>query len=104
MKLIFAVVNGDDASTVRVELIKADYHVTQLSSTGGFLRRGNTTFITAVEDEKVDDVLEIIHKYSKKRTYHTSPDMMAGVLTPSMEVTIGGATVFITDIERFERF
>ena len=66
MKLIFAIVNNDDSSMVSSNLTKEGYSVTKLATTGGFLREGNTTFIIGVDDSKVDTVMEIIAKYSKK--------------------------------------
>lgn len=107
MKLIFAIVNNDDASAVTAQLIKKGFHVTKMASTGGFLKKGNNTFITAVEDGQVDEVIETIKKYSKKRTYTASSDVVTsasigGDVAP-IQVTIGGATVFVTNIERFER-
>lgn len=106
MKMIFAVVNNDDGAVVNAQLIKAGYQVTKLASTGGFLKKGNTTFIMGVEDEKVDSVVDIIHRYSKKRTYTTPLDVVSsatlgGAMTP-IEVTVGGATIFIMNIEHFE--
>lgn len=107
MKLIFAVVNNDDGPIVSAQLIKSGIHVTKMASTGGFLKKGNHTFITAVEDEDVDKVIEIIRNYSKKRTYSAPADVVStaaigGSMTP-IQVTIGGATVFVANIERFER-
>lgn len=106
MKMIFAVVNNDDGAVVNAQLIKAGFHVTKLASTGGFLKKGNTTFILGVEDEKVDDAVDIIKRYSKKRTYTTPLDVVSsatlgGAMTP-IEVTVGGATIFIMNIEHFE--
>ena len=107
MKLVFAIVNNDDGPIVVAELIKKGYHVTKIASTGGFLKKGNHTFITAVEDTEVEDVIEIIKKYSKKRKYTAPVDAVTaaaigGGLAP-IEITIGGATVFVTNIEHFER-
>lgn len=106
MKMIFAVVNNDDGAVVNAQLIKAGYQVTKLASTGGFLKKGNTTFIMGVEDEKVESVVDIIRRYSKKRTYTTPLDVVSsatlgGAMTP-IEVTVGGATIFIMNIEHFE--
>ena len=106
MKLIFAIVNGDDATTVSTEATRAGYIVTKLSTKGGFLRVGNTTFLIGVEDEKVEDVISIIRDYSSKRV-QTVPDLSAfpgDTLAMPMEVTVGGATIFVTDIDRFEKF
>lgn len=107
MKLIFAIVNNDDAPIVSAELIKEGFHLTKLASTGGFLKKGNHTFITAVEDEEIEKAIGIIKKYSKKRKYSAPADIVSsatlgGGMMP-IEVTIGGATVFVTNIEHFER-
>lgn len=106
MKMIFAVVNNDDGSVVNAQLIKAGFQVTKLASTGGFLKKGNTTFIVGVEDDKVEEVKEVIHRYSKKRTYTTPLDVVSsatlgGAMTP-IEVTVGGATIFVMNVEHFE--
>ncbi len=107
MKLIFAIVNNDDGQIVAAQLIKSGFHITKMASTGGFLRKGNHTFITAVQDDEVEKVIEIIKNYSQKRTYTAPADIVAaaslgGNVTP-IQVTMGGATIFVTNIERFER-
>lgn len=107
MKLIFAVVNRDDASTVSRELSRAGFSSTQLASTGGFLRAGNTTILVGVEESLVPAAIEVIKEHSRSRQaiVPTSPDlafsgMMAVIPT---EVTVGGATIFVVDVDHFER-
>ena len=107
MKLIFAIINNDDGAIVSAQLIQAGIQVTKMASTGGFLKKGNQTFITAVEDEEVDKVIDIIKNYSKKRTYSAPADIataasLGGTVMP-IQISIGGATVFVANIERFER-
>lgn len=106
MKLIFAVINKDDSNMVSSALIRAGFFTTKLATTGGFLRAGNTTFLLGVEDEKVDEVLSIIAKYSKKRTQMVSSTIYGAseYTTFPVEVTVGGATVFVTDINRYEKY
>ena len=106
MKLIFAIVNNDDSSMVSSNLTKEGYSVTKLATTGGFLRECDSTFIIGVDDSKVDTVMEIIAKYSKKRTQvvPSSASYGAGLYTAfPVEVTVGGATLFVLDVERFEK-
>ena len=106
MKLNFAIVNGEDAAVVSTELTRAGYIVTKLATKGGFLKVGNTTFLIGVEEEKVEDVIGIIREYSSKRT-QTVPDLSAfpgDTLALPLEVTVGGATIFVTDVDRFEKF
>ena len=106
MKLIVAIVNNDDAPTVSAKITKAGFNVTKMASTGGFLLSGNTTFISGVEDDKVDDVIEIIRKYSKRRTQAAPVDFAytpAAVGSFPMQVTVGGATIFVLDVDHMEK-
>jgi uncharacterized protein YaaQ len=62
MKLIIAIVPDNESDTVSHSLTKAAYRVTQVASTGGFLRRGNATLLVGIEDDQLDDALAIIRK------------------------------------------
>lgn len=105
MKLIVAIVNKDDSSQLTVKLNKAGFMSTKLSTTGGFLRAGNVTLLMGVEDEKVDDCLKIMEECCSKRTQvvSTAAGNHADQFFTSLpvEITVGGATVFIVDVERF---
>ena len=106
MKLIIAIVNYDDANSVTRALTQAGFSSTKLSTTGGFLMAGNITVLIGVEEEKVQTVIDIIkeHSFSRKQVIPTTTEMSYGYY-PSLpvEVTVGGATVFVVDVERFER-
>jgi uncharacterized protein YaaQ len=104
VKLVMAIVSGDDSSKVSRALTKANFSVTKLATTGGFLMTGNTTFIVGTDDEKVDDVLEILANNSKtrKQMVPTSASYGVGIFASMpIEVQVGGATVFILDVEKF---
>lgn len=108
MKLVIAIVNHDDANLVTQSLAKAGFSSTKLPTTGGFLMAGNVTVLVGVEDEKVDEVMSIIHEHSHSRKQiipASYPMAIQGSFcpSPSIEVTVGGATVFVVDVERFER-
>ncbi|MBE6929348.1 MAG: cyclic-di-AMP receptor [Clostridia bacterium] len=107
MKMILAIINQDDANMVVNGLMKEGYSVTKLSTTGGFLRAGNTTILVGVDDEKVQKVMNIIHKHShsRRQVVPTGNDIGTAGMSPSMpmEVTIGGATVFVLNVDQFQR-
>jgi len=106
MKLIYAIVNNDDSHAVASSITKAGFQVTKLASTGGFLSAGNTTFLICTDDDKVDEIIEVIKKHSKKRKQFVPSASSYGVGTYTsfpVEVAVGGATIFVTDIERFEK-
>lgn len=104
MKLILAIVSNDDATNVSTVLTKENYSVTRLATTGGFLKAGNTTIIVGTESEKVDHVIELIGRESKKRVEvvpsSASYDLGRFASFP-VEVEVGGATIFVLDIEQF---
>ena len=106
MKLIMAIINSDDSHTVISELTKKNYSVTHLATTGGFLRTGNATIIIGVDEDKVEDVIKVIneHSHRRKQIIPATGELGMGFF-PSVpvEVTVGGATVFVMDVERFEK-
>lgn len=105
MKMITAIVNKEDARAVNKKLVEAGFSATQLATTGGFLLAGNVTFIIGTDKERVDQCIDIIAAQSSQRNEmvpgNTGFDF--GASTPPIEVTVGGATVFVTDVERFEK-
>ena len=112
MKLIYAIVNNDDSYSVNKGLLKAGFRATKLSSTGGFLMSGNTTFMICCKDEEVDKVIDVLKERSRKRRQFVPSGAVFEPIdttdghnsTPEpVEIAIGGATIFVTDIERFEQ-
>lgn len=106
MKLVVAIVNRDDAGAVTQNLTKNGFYSTKLASSGGFLLAGNVTILIGVAEEKVQAVIDIIHEYSHSRKQlipATTEVGMNYMTTMPVEVTVGGATVFVVDVERFER-
>ncbi len=103
MKLIITIVSKDDASIVMKELISHKFFVTKLASTGGFLRGGNTTLMIGTSDESVDKAIGIITENSKNRKELVPGSIVSefGMLSSQpIEVNVGGATMFIIDVEK----
>jgi uncharacterized protein YaaQ len=107
MKLITAIINADDSARLTEALTAGGFLSTKLSSSGGFLSSGNVTVMVCAEDEKVDPAIEIIKKHSHKRTQLVPSAASFGIgdfsAEPAVEVSVGGATIFVTNIERFEK-
>lgn len=106
MKLVLAIVSNDDSGSVSRALTKEGFSVTKQATTGGFLMAGNTTLLIGVDDEKVQQVMDVIAKHSRKRTQMMPTNAAYGVGMYSsfpVEVTVGGATVFVLNVERFEK-
>lgn len=107
MKLIVAIVQDQDAISLIDDLTDTDYRVTKLASTGGFLKSGNTTLLIGVEDEEVEEVISIVDRNCKTREVTTSllnMTMPGETYIPyPLEVKVGGATLFILDVEQYIR-
>ena len=108
MKLIIAIVNNDDSAVVSSALTKENYVVTKLSTTGGFLMVGNTTFLIGTEDDRVDAAKAIISKYSHTRTHQatTTESFGRGFAEGALahDVSVGGATIFVLGVEEMEKY
>lgn len=104
MKLVLAIMSNDDSHSVSSALNKENYQVTKLATTGGFLRAGNTTIIVGTENDKVDRAIEIIGEFSRKRTEvvpSTASYDIGRFASFPVEVQVGGATIFVVDVEQF---
>lgn len=88
MKMIVAIVRDRDTNPVSAALTSAEFRVTHIASTGGFLRRGNSTLFIGVEDEKVDQAMEVI------RTN----------LEPADDPAQKRATLFVLNVNHFTHF
>ena len=108
MKLLFAFIQNEDVKTLTRALIKCDINVTRISSSGGFLSSGNSTLMIGVEKDQLQNTLDIIKKYSHKRGTAMAAQTISsiqGIAAPlPISVTIGGATVFVVDVENFYKF
>ena len=109
MKLIISVVNRDDMYDLSDALVRAGQTATIVSTMGGFLREGNATLLIGVADESVGSVLQIIRDNCRTRTTFVNPfpplaNCEEALAYAPIEVEVGGAVVFIVNVERFEKF
>lgn len=109
MRLIVAIVQDKDAGRILQALVKEEYRATRLASTGGFLREGNTTLLVGVEEDQVDQVVALIGELGCSREKLVTPLSAVGGPMDSyvpypVEVTVGGATIFVLPVEQHHRF
>lgn len=109
MKMIIAVVQDKDSSRLTDALSKNNFQTTKLSTTGGFLREGNTTFMIGCNDNEVDNALDIIKKNCSQREQMVAPISPMGgnadsYIPKPIKVEVGGATVFILPVDSFFQF
>ncbi|NMB27553.1 MAG: hypothetical protein GX987_05835 [Tissierellia bacterium] len=105
MKLIIAIVQDQDVPSLIDDLTEKEFRVTKLASTGGFLKSGNTTLLMGVEEELVKEAIKIIEDNCKTREITTSlltVSMPGDTYIPyPLEVQVGGATLFILDVDQY---
>ncbi|MDA8237024.1 MAG: cyclic-di-AMP receptor [Chloroflexi bacterium] len=108
MKLLVAIVHPEDAGPLVDALLDREFRATRLHSSGGFLKQSNATVLLGVEDDAVEEALGIVRENCHSRTQLVNP--MPPILEPGefflpypLEVEVGGATVFVLPVERFEK-
>jgi uncharacterized protein YaaQ len=85
MKMIIAIIHDNDNEAVSHALTSAGLRVTRIASTGGFLRRGSSTLMIGLPDERVDEAIQHI------RSNTTQPDDPAAKR----------ATLFVLNVANF---
>lgn len=88
MKLIIAIIQDDYVNKVIRILMDNKIRTTRLSSTGGFLKSGNTTLLICTEEEEIDRIVDLISSQTKSKKVKDGRD----------EVLVGGANLFVVDI------
>ena len=108
MKLVFAIVQGEDAGRTVQALNGAGISVTRFASSGGFLQQGNATLLIGVDEERVEQVVQLIRQNCRERNRYLTP--MPPMVEPGemlmpfpVEVQVGGATIFVVNVEQFEK-
>ena len=108
LKLVIIIASDADADRLMKTLIQQGYPATKVSSTGGFLHRGSATILSGVDAGEVDAVLAMVrtecHARNEYVPVQTLPFFGEGAaLSEPVEVRVGGAIVFVVDVERFEK-
>lgn len=107
-KLVMMIVSDTDADTLMARMVEASIPVTKVGSTGGFLRRGNVTIFSGVTEAQVDPVIRLVSETCHARKefvpVQTLPFIGDGSFSAEpIEVRVGGAIVFVLDINQFVR-
>ncbi|MGE5582952.1 MAG: cyclic-di-AMP receptor [Bacillota bacterium] len=106
MKLVIAVVQDQDVNKLLGILTDHGYSATKLASTGGFLRQGNTTVLVGAEEPQVPEITGLIKETCHSRKQLVTPLASVGrtmnnYIPNPVEVMVGGATIFVVDVQEF---
>jgi len=105
MKLLLAIVSDTDRNKINLALIENGVPATIIYSTGGFLNRGTVTFMIGAEDEKVDEIIELIKQNvsSRKEVCKSTlpPALQTLFFVSKQKIEQGGAVIFVLDVENF---
>ncbi len=106
MKMVIAIVQDKDVSKLLQSVTRDGLRATRLASSGGFLRSGNTTLLIGVEVERLEGLLLMIRETCPQREEMLT--LAQPIMGPAdahlpfpIEVPVGGATVFVLDVEQF---
>jgi uncharacterized protein YaaQ len=86
-RLIIAILRDADGEDVLQALLEAEFRVTRIASTGGFLRRGNSTLLIGVKKDRVETAIQIIRDRS----------------VPTIDPGLKRATIFVLKVDQFEQ-
>lgn len=107
MKLIIAIVSDEDGNSVLRALNEEGFGVTKLATTGGFLKQGNMTLLIGTEEDRLNEAIGILKDKCHTRKKVTTASMISGItgmIDPyPIEVEMGGVTIFVVDVDRFEK-
>jgi uncharacterized protein YaaQ len=88
MKMVVAILRDQDNEVVTNSLVVKGFTVTQIASTGGFLRQGRSTLMVGVDDDKVDEAIQLINEKCEL----------------TVEPFRKRATIFVINVDHFEQF
>ena len=105
MQAMLAIVQSEDAEAALDRLKPLGLPSLQrLATSGGFLRQGNTALWIAVPPGKASSVMSALRETCQRRTTYVPAQLEVAQLASAfpVEVEVGGATVFVCDVERYE--
>lgn len=105
-RLMAVIIQEQDLENAYSALTKLGFTLTRLSSMGGFLGRRSVTLLVGLSAGYEDAAIKALSKSCRKRvTYLSSPiEGLPASISPPVPITIGGATIFTFEVERFESF
>jgi uncharacterized protein YaaQ len=105
-KMIMAVIPHDHTTEVLDALVDSGYTATYGESRGGMLRQSQHSLFIALAEEQIEDALSLIREHcrSVSRVEKKEKDENRSIGSKPVTTDLGGAVVFVWDIERIETY
>lgn len=105
-RLITAVVQEQDVENAMSALTRQGISLTRLPSTGGFLGRRSATLLIGLNEGLEETAIRSLAKSCRRRVEYVATPLEGSPLPfPSpTPVTVGGATIFVLEVEHYEEF
>jgi len=105
-QLVIATVSGAQAGALTDRLTRDGFTVTQVDSSGGILEEATVSLLIGLDRAHLPRLLEYIRECCHTRRQFIFAHAEAPLLEVQpvvIEAEVGGATIYVLDIERFEQ-
>ena len=104
--LMAAVIQEVDLENALGSLNKLGFSVARLPSTGGFLSRKNATLLIGVQEGREEAAVKALNSSCQRRVEFVASPLRGTAFPMPMptQVTVGGATVFMFEVESYDEF
>ena len=112
MRLLMAIISKDDKSEAERALTKEGFMLTEMGSTGGFLRKKSVTLLIGTTEDKVKRAKEILKKTAGRRVIGIGNSNISSGLAHNAETVggvpveseIGGCTIFELNADKMTKY
>jgi uncharacterized protein YaaQ len=105
-QLAIATVSGAQAGALIDRLTRDGFTVTRVDSSGGILHEATVSLLIGLEQARLSHLLALIRECCRTRRRFIPAHVEAPLLEIQpmlIEAEVGGATVYVLDVERFEQ-
>lgn len=109
LKFCMVIVPAEDGDRLLTRMAEHQMRATRIGTTGGFLKRGSATVFSALEEDRVSELVALLHRefpeVTEQMPVANLPLMDDLEISPSttVDVRIGGAVLFVLPLERMVR-
>lgn len=105
-QLVIATVAGEQVGELIRTLVEDGFYVTQVNSTSGLLQEATASLLIGLDRARLPYLLERLRVLCRPYTRYLPVHLevtVAEVQPLMLETQMGGATIFVLNVERFEQ-